>query len=215
MRHEANVSVSFSGLESGCKVESGLPRGAYSPRQAPVTPGHRLVLAKSALMGRHSVCSDVGLALVFQIRLFDKNWGVNMFRPKGHVWTHVGDMTQIPLWRNKINNKGKGKEGWWCSTSLRSAQKTLASSSIFSFQTEARGLDLIYMFDLQSRCVYFKSSSDSLKQRMDSSLGGITRLCETPTLSSTSAIHRQSVTNASILCCYLIPACVNLPKKKL
>lgn len=34
-----------------------------------------------------------------------------MFRPKGHVWTHVADMTQIPLQRNKINNEDKGRKG--------------------------------------------------------------------------------------------------------
>lgn len=134
-----------------------------------------------------------------------------MFRPKGHVWTHVVDMTQIPLQRNKINNKDKGRKGWQSSASLRSAQKTLARSSIVSFRTEARGLDLIYMVDFQSRCVYFKSSSDSLQQRKNFGLGGITRLCGMPTLSANPG---ESVTNAFIPCGYLLPACSNLPKKK-
>lgn len=134
-----------------------------------------------------------------------------MFRSKGHVWTHVADMTQILLQRNKINNEDKGRKGWQCSTSLRSAYKTLARSSIFSVRTEARGLDLIYMLDFQSRCVYFKSSSDALKQRKNFSLGGIARLCGMPTL---SANPRESMTNAFILCGYLLPACLNLPKKK-
>lgn len=66
MMHKANVSVSFSGLESGCKMEPRLPHGAYSPRRGPVTPINRLIIAKSTLMRRHWVYSDLGLMLVFQ-----------------------------------------------------------------------------------------------------------------------------------------------------
>jgi len=132
------------------------------------------------------------------LNLFDKNWEVNMFRSQGHVWAHVEDMTQIPLLRNQINNKGKRTEGWWCSTSSRPDQKTLTSSFIFSFQTEARDLDLVYTVNLQSRCVYSKHSSDSLKQRMDCSLRGVAGLCEWPQLSPSSANPWECVTNVSL-----------------